>query len=406
MQKWILLLAGVLVSQGAAAGAESGFQRWIIKNPIAPITEGRIVRSFDLGQDQYWVVESPAFSSSLFTTTIQSAESVVEDLEISLPAYKEAETFADKAWHVERMNYDALPANYDGDGVVVAVLDTGVDYRHSALKSKMWINRDEISGNGIDDDRNGYIDDIYGIDLAGGDSDPVDGDAHGTHCAGVIAASADPTTGARGVAPGARIMAVRIIGDKSVGFLSDAVAGIKYAADNGAKVISNSWRVYRAWKHVDPSDENIALLRGSIDYARSKGAIFVAAAGNESRNLDSSTTETMFPGGFKGISNLVVVAASGKTDQVTFFTNFGKSYVTVAAPGDEIISTVPGNFWQAMSGTSMATPLVAGAVARGLSAGYGSSRTIQKLISTSSTMPAWREKVRAGGVVNLVEFLK
>lgn len=400
MKYLFLVLVAILTQTEARA------ERWILKNPKVSLQNYKVVKSFELGADHYVVVNLPDFMPLGFS--LQSvAEKAMEDLPISLPQAEEGDVFgSERAWHVDRLNYASLPAEKDGRGIVVAVLDTGVDYRHSALASQMWMNTAEIPGNGIDDDHNGYVDDVYGVDLAGNDSDPVDGDMHGTHCAGVVAALPDVATGAQGAAPGARVMAVRIIGDDAKGFISDAVAGIKYAVDNGAKVLSNSWRVYRSWRQFDPSDENLALLRGAIEYARSKGVIFVAAAGNESRDLNTSEKETMFPGGFLGLSNLVVVAASDRSDQMASFSNFGATYVSVAAPGRDIISTVPGNYWKAMSGTSMATPMVAGSLARGLSAGFSASEAISRLASTSSQLDAWRYKVKAGGIIQLTEYLK
>jgi subtilisin family serine protease len=380
--------------------------RWIVKNPRSAVVTANAIRTFEFNGDQYAVVKAPQFST-LAADLFASSDSVSEDMRITLPRVTAAETpdQGTTAWHVAKLQYDQLPADANGTGVTVAVIDTGVDYTHSALKDHMWTNAGEIAGNGIDDDGNGQIDDVYGFDFTDDDSDPVDGDAHGTHCAGAIASSMNPTSLAQGIAPGAKIMAVRIIGDEQMGFLSDAVAGIKYAADNGAKVMSNSWRVYQSWRSYDPSDVNVELLRQAIIYAGEKGAIFVAAAGNESRDLDSNA-DKMFPGGFEGLANLVVVAASGQNDGMTYFSNYGPAHVSVAAPGDNIISTVPGNEWESMSGTSMATPIVAGAIARGLSATYSTTDAIEKLVTTSTMNDTWKTRIRAPGVISVMEYLK
>lgn len=382
-------------------------ERWILKNPSSSILTAQAIRSFDLNGDHYVVVNAPKFSS-LQASLVASSDAVIEDLRISLPAIRaeeSSEPAVAKAWHVEKMRYRDLPAEKDGRGVVVAVLDTGVDYNHSALKDHMWVNAREIPGNSLDDDGNGFIDDVHGFDFESDDSDPIDGDAHGTHCAGIIGSSVNVENNAQGVAPGAKIMAVRIIGYEQMGFLSDAVAGIKYAVDNGATVLSNSWRVYRSWSSYDPSDANIDLLRKAIEYAGSKGAVFVAAAGNESKDLDSVNADPMFPGGFVGLNNMVVVAASNASDAPAYFSNFGPERVTVAAPGDDIISTVPGNSWQAMSGTSMAAPLVAGSIARGLSGSMNSVRAVDHLISTSFAEERWKLKTKSGGIIQLVDYL-
>ena len=391
----------VLITATPSAHAE----RWILKNPKSPAISSQAIRTFDLNGDHYVVVNAPKFST-LEASLSASAEQAFQDLEISLPTTQMQEINTDtKAWHPVKMRYKDLPSERDGRGVIVAVVDTGVDFTHTALRDHMWVNSREIAGNGVDDDGNGFIDDIHGFDFESDDSDPSDDAGHGTHCAGIIGASMDAATEAQGIAPGAKIMAVRIIGNEQKGFISDAVAGIKYAVDNGATVLSNSWRVYRSWSSYDPSDKNVALLREAIVYAGSKGAIFVAAAGNETQDLDDAAGDPMFPGGFVGLSNMVVVAASSEDGTPAYFSNYGATKVNVAAPGNEIISTIPGNHWSSMSGTSMAAPLVAGAFARGLSASFSFDVAIAKLVATSLPADTWKGRLRAGGVIRPFEFL-
>lgn len=397
-------------------GMDAHAERYIVKNPRSPLVAAQAIKSFEFGGDTYVVVNAPRFSA-LEASLEKTSESVTPDYKIGLPAVRPGHQKQDsqgawwwddeptQAWHPGAMKYDQLPADRDGRERIVAVLDTGVDYNHSALKDHIWTNTKEIAGNGIDDDGNGYIDDIHGYDFEGNDSDPIDGDQHGTHCAGIIASSKDDKSGAIGVAPNAKVMAVRIIGYEQTGFLSDAVEGIKYAVDNGATVLSNSWRVYRSWSSYNPSDENIELMRKAIEYAGSKGAVFVAAAGNESKDMDN-LTDPMWPGGYEGLANLVVVGASDSSNKMAYFSNYGTKHVMVAAPGSDIISTVPGNKWQSMSGTSMATPLVAGAIARALSANYGPERAISRLMDTSLRNDQWKSRVRAGGVVQLLQYLQ
>ena len=402
MKGFVALL--LLVAAAPSAHAE----RWILKNPTSSVLTAQAIRSFELKGDRYVVVNAPKFSP-LQASLQANAEEIIEDVRISLPAIRAndgEQPQTTKAWHPAKMRYQDLPAQQDGRGIVVAVLDTGVDYNHEALKDQMWVNRGEIAGNQIDDDNNGFIDDVHGFDFESDEGDPMDGDQHGTHCAGIVGSSLNSTNGAEGVAPGAKIMAIRIIGYEQMGFLSDAVAGIKYAVDNGATVLSNSWRVYRSWGSFNPSDENIALLRSAIEYAGEKGAIFVAAAGNESKDLDGVDGDPMFPGGFTGLSNLVVVAASDESGAPAYFSNYGPGRVTVAAPGNEILSTVPGNGWESMSGTSMAAPLVAGGIARGLSASFLTPQVaVEKLISTSFAEEQWKTKTKSSGVIQLFDYL-
>jgi thermitase len=397
----------ILVLAVAVSPALAHAERFVLKNPTGNFV-GKTVQTLKFGDDTYVVVEAPRFSN-LTATFSGSAESVTEDLQVGIPAdeTKPAEETATKAWHPAAMKYAQLPALRNGQNIIVAVLDTGVDYNHPALKDHIYTNAKEIPGNGIDDDGNGFIDDVHGYDFDSKDGDPIDGDQHGTHCAGIIGSSPDTVTGAMGVAQGVKIMPVRIIGDEARGFLSNAAAGIKYAVDNGAKVLSNSWRVYRSWNSFDPSEPNLAILRAAIEYAGSKGVIFVAASGNETLDMDTGLErDPLFPAGFSGLSNMVVVAASNSTGSMASFSNFGARYVGVAAPGEDIISTVPGGSFQSMSGTSMATPLVAGSLARGLSANLSSTDAAERLVTTSSQSPTWTNKVRAGGVIDLMKYLE
>jgi subtilisin family serine protease len=407
--KLTLGLFVLLLATSISAHAE----RWIIKNPHASLEGYRTVKTITLGGDSYMVVEAPAFATVAELGTY--GEKAFTDARIGLPAdirhdgdglATDDDTGDKMAWHVKALQYANLPAKFNGQGITVAVVDTGMDYNHPALKDHVWTNEKEIAGNGIDDDGNGYIDDIHGWNFEVNNNDPMDTNGHGTHCSGMIAASPNPENQAQGVAPGAKVMAVRIIGDKSVGFLSDAIAGIKYAADNGAKVLSNSWRVYKSWGDFDPTDENIELLKKAIQYVGEHGGVFVAAAGNESLNMDTDLDkDPMFPGGYVGINNFIVVAASDQSGAPAYFTNFGATHVSVAAPGVSIISTTPNNQWEAMSGTSMATPLIAGSVARGLSASYPAADIGDRLVNTSAAGTGWETKVRAKGVIDLVHYL-
>jgi subtilisin family serine protease len=381
-------------------------ERFVLKNPKGPVA-GHTIQMLKFGADAYVVVETPKTNSLLATLSLNS-EAASEELRVTIPNDGlRGAVGGEKAWHPDAMKYDQLPVTRDGHDVIVAVIDTGVDYNHPALKDHIFANPKEIPANGIDDDKNGFVDDVHGYDFDSKKGDPMDGDRHGTHCAGVIGATKDPATNAQGVAPGVKIMAVRIIGADQKGFLSNAAAGIKYAVDNGAKVLSNSWRVYRSWNNFDPSDANVALLRAAIDYANQHGVIFVAASGNESIDMDSSsiTNDPMFPGGFDGLPTLLVVAASDQSGAMASFSNYGATHVSVAAPGDEILSTGPGGQWATMSGTSMAAPLIAGSIARGLSGGLPMNEAINRLITTSSQSSAWTSKVKGGGVVDLVKYL-
>ncbi|MEW6586966.1 MAG: S8 family serine peptidase [Nitrospirota bacterium] len=211
--------------------------------------------------------------------------------------------------------------------IIIAVVDSGVAYGHPDLAQNIWRSAVEIEGNGLDDDHNGYADDIYGWDFIDGDGYPEDLDSHGTHVAGIIASRGNNGIGGTGVMWSAAIMSVRFLGVSGVGNVADAAEAIIYAADNGARIINASWGGY------DYSN----TLYNAIDYARSKGVMLVAAAGNDAVNSDITP---FYPAGFN-LANIISVAASDSIDNLAYFSNYGPGSVDLAAPGVEIYSTLP-----------------------------------------------------------------
>ncbi|MBO9666325.1 MAG: S8 family serine peptidase [Bdellovibrio sp.] len=282
----------------------------------------------------------------------------------------------EEAWKVTKGSQD----------MIVAVLDTGVDYTHEDLVANLWRNPKEIPNNGIDDDGNGYIDDVIGWDFAANDNKPYDltmepldilfkggNPGHGTHCAGNVAARGDNGKGIAGAAPNVKIMALRFLSEKGEGTTADAIKAIKYAVDNGAKVLSNSW----GSEGEDPNDgaENKAL-RDVIQYAQDKGALFIAAAGNGHSGVgynNDTDAKPGYPASYTN-ENIISVAAIDSKDQLGSFSNWGPTTVDIGAPGVQIFSTMVDNkysdvvidlygFKAYWDGTSMATPHVAGAAA-------------------------------------------
>ncbi|HVK14678.1 MAG TPA: S8 family serine peptidase, partial [Gemmataceae bacterium] len=217
------------------------------------------------------------------------------------------------------------------------------------LKANMWVNTREVPGNGKDDDGNGYRDDVYGFDFANRDSNPMDDNGHGTHVAGTIGAVGNNGVGVTGVAWKTRMMALKFLDEDGTGYMSDAVKALNYAVANGAKIVNNSW----GDNTRDPA------MEAAIANARAKGVIFVAAAGNDGTNNDSSPA---YPANYAG-NNVVAVAATDRNDRLASFSNYGRTTVDVAAPGQGIYSTLPKNTYGTYSGTSMAAPHVAGALA-------------------------------------------
>lgn len=243
-----------------------------------------------------------------------------------------------------------------GQSQVVAVVDTGIDITHPDLVDSIWKNPGEICGNGKDDEGNGFVDDCNGYDFANNDAtvfDPSSDNRHATHIAGIIAANTNNGQGVAGIAPSAKVMSVKT-GNSGSFRLSDGARGIAYAAANGATVINCSFGTPAGMPY-----DAVSTMATAIESARLKGAMVIAAAGNDGRNIDGSPT---YPASFPH-DNLVSVGSSTNTDIQSSFSNYGTVSVDIHAPGSDILSTLPGGTYGGMSGTSMATPMVAGGAA-------------------------------------------
>jgi len=299
-----------------------------------------------------------------------------------------ADPLFSKQWGMNQMGVQSAWNYTKGTPeVVVAVIDTGVDYTHEDLVDNMWRNPGEIPGNNRDDDNNGYIDDIVGWDMVANDNKPYDlyssmfemlmgggNPGHGTHVAGCVAARGDNGKGIAGVAPNVRIMALRFISEKGQGTTADAIKAIKYAADNGAKVTNNSW----GSEGEDPNDPDTKALKDAIQYAQDKGVLFIAAAGNGHQGVGYDNDRDAKPGYPASYPHdiIISVAAIDESGNLGSFSNWGARSVDLGAPGVKVFSTVaqpekysdtvidiPGFITATWDGTSMAAPHVAGAAA-------------------------------------------
>lgn len=257
-------------------------------------------------------------------------------------------------WNLNQLGApESWAAGYVGQGVTVAVVDSGVDLSHPDLVHSIYVNPGEIAGNGKDDDQNGYVDDVHGYDFVSNDPNANDGNGHGTHVAGTIAA-ANNGVGATGVAPQAKILPIRVLDDRGSGNSNSVAAGIRYAARTGADIINLSL-----------GGSYSSAIDAAIDYAHSLGSIVIAAAGNESAAVPG------FPARFSASKeNVLSVGAVTSTEGLASFSNrVGSSGAQqVDAPGSGIYSTWLGGGYATLSGTSMAAPHVAGLAALALSA--------------------------------------
>ena len=237
--------------------------------------------------------------------------------------------------------------------VVVAVIDTGVDYNHADLSGNIWSNAD-CNNNGIDDDGNGYVDDCHGIDTANNDSNPMDDHFHGTHVSGTIGAIGNNGLGVVGVNWDVSIMACKFLSAGGSGSTSDAVDCLNYIGmmkDRGVNIIATS----NSWGGGGFSQ----ALYDAIDAHRQRGILFIAAAANATANNDSTPS---YPANYY-LPNVISVAATNRFDGLAYFSNYGRRTVHIGAPGQDILSTTLGNTYSTVSGTSMATPHVTGVAA-------------------------------------------
>lgn len=234
-----------------------------------------------------------------------------------------------------------------GGGVTVAIVDSGADLGHPDLAPNLWTNAGEVPGNGVDDDHNGYVDDVHGFDFVEGDGTPQDGNGHGTHVAGIVGARGGNGVGVAGVAWNVRLMIVRVLDAAARGNTTDVARGIRYAVDNGARIVNLSL--------AGPS--STPDLQDAVAYAQARGVLIVAAAGNDGANLANAPT---YPAAY-GEEDVLGVAATRQDGGLSSVSDYGPG-ADLAAPGEGILSTALGGGYEWRTGTSMAAPEVTGAL--------------------------------------------
>lgn len=293
-------------------------------------------------------------------------------------------------------------------GFVVAIIDGGVQYSHADLAANAWVNAGEVAGNGIDDDGNGYADDVYGWDFYDGDNDPMDESdiGHGTLVAGVAGASGNNGIGVAGMMWQCRLMALRFLGPGGDGLISDAISALEYATAKGVTVSNHSWGYN--------SPNGSSSLYDAIAAAGAAGHIVVAAAGNDGKNNDGHKSE--YPASYD-LDNIISVAATDENDGLASFSNYGQTTVDLAAPGVNILSSVlttlygpgpyPYGIYTYATGTSLSAPYVAGVV--GLVWTQHPAWTWQQvraqILDTARPVASLANKTASGGVLDAAAAL-
>jgi subtilisin family serine protease len=280
-----------------------------------------------------------------------------------------ADIGATKAWALNKGSRD----------VVVAVIDTGVDYNHPDLKDNIWSKPGSP--------------DVHGYNAITDKEDPMDDHSHGTHCAGTIGGTGDNGVGVVGVNWNVSIMGAKFLTASGSGSLANAIKAIDYATNNGARILSNSWG----------GGGFSQTLKDAISRANDKGILFIAAAGNDSSDNDARAT---YPANYD-VPNVIAVAASNNVDGLAYFSNWGARSVLLMAPGENIFSTVINGGYDTYSGTSMATPHVSGATA--LLLAHQPSLTVadvkERLGRTSEKLRSFRSKISSAGRLNVYNLL-
>ena len=312
-------------------------------------------------------------------------------------------SFADDSDHGVSVNKSYLsPLGIAKEDIIVAVVDTGVDYQHEDLKGNMWVNQGEIPNNDVDDDNNGYVDDVHGINTltrenGNATGDPMDNHSHGTHVSGTIGAIQNNNIGIAGIASNVKIMAIRTVPNRGDETDVDVVESFLYAAKHGAKIINCSFGKKK--------NEGGMIVNETMNHiGENYGVLVIAAAGNESSNNDK---KPKYPASFDS-DYLLTVASTTSRGSMSYFSNYGIKTVDLAAPGSNIFSTVPGNKYAGMSGTSMASPTTAGVAAEVLShfPELTPLELKQHLMETVTPVRRFSSKLVSGGRVDLFRALE
>ena len=286
---------------------------------------------------------------------------------------------------------EAWDTLHDAPNVIVAVVDSGIRLTHEDLAANLWTNLGEIAGNRVDDDRDGYIDDVHGINAITGSGDPTDDVGHGTHVAGILGAVGNNGLGGVGVAWKVQIMACKFIDSSGSGATSDAIRCLDYARIHKAGVVNCSWG----------SSAGSTLLLGALQRLRDSGIVVAIAAGNDGRDNDVTHD---YPASYN-LDNIVSVLATTATDTLASFSNYGRSSTDIGAPGVGIRSTwnTSDQSYSTQSGTSMATPVVSGMLAL-LRARFPletPAQLIERLNASADSLSSLQGKCVSGGRANL-----
>ena len=397
---------GLVEWEGAAVPARS--DAWIVRSerPLAAVAQAGW-RTERLGTGVQLVVApgvSPA-AMRAWAAGIDGVAGIEPDFAIRPTAVPDDPSFTDQ-WGLRNTGQSggsrggdiAAVAAWDvttgSRSVVVAVIDSGFDYTHPDLAANVWRNPGEVPGDGLDNDGNGFVDDVHGWDFANDDADPMDDDGHGTHVAGTIGAVGDNGVGVTGVSWQVSIMGLKFLDAEGSGSISDAIAAISYATRMRREFGVNVVATNNSWGGADRS----LALRAAIAEGGAAGILFVTAAGNDGVNGDRRAN---YPAN-EDLDAVIAVTATNRSNRLPAFATYGPVHVDLAAPGVAIRSTIPGGGYATFSGTSMAAPHVTGTIALLAAANPAASATAIRgaLLSTTRPLAALAGKTVTGGLLD------
>lgn len=356
-------------------------------------------------KDQLSVAEAMVLMGEDPRVSVVESNDIVRSSETEQPKPSEPNDLEDSLWGLFNHGQDGGVAGVDigvkqawetsigsRNGPIVAVIDSGVDINHQDLKDNIYTNPGEVPNDGIDNDGNGVIDDVHGYNAAADDNNPKDEHGHGTHVSGTIGAVGNNGKGVTGVNQQAQILPVRFLDKEGVGSTDGAIKAIVYASRTGARIVNNSWGGNKYNQLVS-------------DAMADSDALFLCAAGNEAYDND---LRPVYPADYD-LDNIVSVTAHDRKNEFPRFANRGEKSVELAAPGVDVTSTLPGNKYGVMSGTSMATPHVAGAATLLATAHPGISNEDLKflLMNNLEQLPEkYGSRIISGGRLNVGQALE
>lgn len=373
----------------------------LVEQATAATVGGRIVRAFPEGTA---LVALPSGTNPTIAIQRLQASRFVRFAEPdgtihaeSLPVYPNDPYFS-RQWGLNNPNNvdidapEAWSITTGDPSTIVAVIDSGIDLSNPDLVSKLWTNPGEVAGNGVDDEGDGYADDVHGWNFLNNSPDIGDTDGHGSHVAGTLGAASNNGFGITGVDWNVQIMPLKFIDQTGSGTIDAAIQAIHYAVDHGARVINASWG----------GQAFSQSLEAAIGYAAAHNVVFVTAAGNESANNDAVAS---YPANYR-LGNVLSVTAVDPNGNLPSFANIGPSTVDVAAPGVSIWSAYLGGFAY-LTGTSMSTPYVAGVAALmiGRDPNLTAGQVVQIIDSTAKPLPSLTGLIISGGMVDAAAAL-